>query len=385
MSVLTTAAAAVVTDDHVVVAASVVDPVVVSFDGQYVWSFLPRRDGSRTRGGWRVSWPSVMRELLDGTAFVRLSDADGDRVHFQGAVSFRGNGAPLAFQDAHGNPLAVDKAGHLTRVFSETDDDVRRHIAEGTARAIADLRDRVGIDAHVSYGCLLGAVRDGHMIGHDSDADLAYLSKWAHPADVVRESFRMERELRDLGWKVIRMSGADLKLFLPLPDRRVVHIDVFGAFHVEGTFYQLGGRSGQLDRAALTPASSVMLEGVELAAPADPEAVLEFLYGADWRVPDPAFSPVDPWTGTRRIEGWMRGVRTHVVSWNEIYRNRRTAIPRKRSSFAQWAEKRMHPGATVVDLGSGSGRDSAWFHARGHRVVGFDFSGAALRLTRQRL
>ena len=127
------------------------------------------------------------------------------------------------------------------------------------------------------------------------------------------------------------------------------------------------------------------LEGVELAAPADPEAVLEFLYGPDWRVPDPAFSPVDPWSGVRRIEGWMRGVRTHVVAWNETYRYRRAAIPRRRSSFAEWAEKRMERGRTVADLGSGSGRDSAWFNARGHRVIGFDYSGAALRQTRHRL
>jgi len=385
MSSTTTPAAAIVTDEHVVVDASVVDPVVVSFDGQYVWSFSPRRDGTRSRGGWRVAWPTVMRELLDGTACVRLSDAEGGLVHFEGPVSFHGNTDALSFRDAHGHPLAVDKAGHLTRVFSETDSDVRRHIAEGTARAIADLRERVGIDAHVSYGCLLGAVRDGHMIGHDSDADLAYLSRWTHPADVVRESFRMERDLRGLGWKVVRMSGADLKLFLPLPDGRVVHVDVFGAFHVEGTFYQLGGRSGQLDRSALTPASTVTLEGVELAAPAKPEAVLEFLYGADWRIPDPAFSPVDPWEGTRRIEGWMRGVRTQVVSWNELYRNRRNAIPRKRSSFAVWARARMERPAVVVDLGSGSGRDTAWFHARGHRVVGVDYAGAALRHTRRRL
>ena len=149
---------------------------MVSFDGQYVWSFPPR-DGVRARNGWRVRWPAVMRDLLDGTACVRLSDPDGQRVHFEGPIAFRGNAEPLAFRDAHGHPLAVDKAGHLTRVFSETDDDVRRHIAEGTARAIADLRDRVGIDAHISYGCLLGAVRDGQMIGHDSDADLAYLSR----------------------------------------------------------------------------------------------------------------------------------------------------------------------------------------------------------------
>src|SRR6195952_4291639 len=385
MSVLTSNAPAVVTDDFVVVAASVVDPVVVSFDGQYVWSFAPRRDGSRSRGGWRGPWPPVLRDLLDGPACVRLGDLDGKQVHFEAPVSFKGNTAELSLRDAHGNALAIDKAGHLTRVFSETDAGVRRHIAEGTARAIADLRDRIGVDAHISYGCLLGAVRDGRMIGHDSDADLAYLSRWTHPADVVRESYRMERELRGLGWKVIRMSGADLKLFLPLPDGRVVHVDVFGAFHVEGTFYQLGGRSGELDRSALPPASTVPLEGVELAAPADPETVLAFLYGADWRIPDPAFSPVDPWEGTRRIEGWMRGVRTQVVSWNETFRKRPGRIPRKRSTFAEWALARMDRPAVVADLGSGSGRDSAWFHARGHRVVAFDYSGAALRLTGQRL
>ena len=41
--------------------------------------------------------------------------------------------------------------------------------------------------------------------------------------------------------------------------------------------------------------------------------------------------------------------------------------------------------ATVVDLGSGTGRDSAWFARYRHRVVATDFSGAALRHTRTRL
>ena len=95
MSVLTSTAPAVVTDDFVVVGASVVDPVVVSFDGLYVWSFSPRRDGTRSRGGWRVPWPQVMRDLLDGTTCVRLSDAEGGRVHFESPVAFRGNAAAL--------------------------------------------------------------------------------------------------------------------------------------------------------------------------------------------------------------------------------------------------------------------------------------------------
>src|ERR1700710_537931 len=190
--------AARVTDEHVTVPAAVTEPVVVTFDGQYVWSFSPRRDGVRHGTTWQVPWPEVIRPELEGTTRVRLGDLDGDTVLYESDVAFRGSTAELQLRDRHGHPLAVDRAGHLTRVFSDTGSDVRRHIVEGAARALSQLRDQIGIDAHLSYGCLLGAVRDGRMIGHDSDADLAYLSAHTHPADVVRESFRLEREMRGL-------------------------------------------------------------------------------------------------------------------------------------------------------------------------------------------
>ena len=78
-----------VTDDHVVVPASVMDPVVVTFDGQYVWSFSPDRDGVRSRGGWQVAWPEALRTELVGTARVRLADTLDERVHFEGEIAFR--------------------------------------------------------------------------------------------------------------------------------------------------------------------------------------------------------------------------------------------------------------------------------------------------------
>jgi SAM-dependent methyltransferase len=374
-----------VTDDVVEVPAAVREPVVVTFDGRYVWSFSPARDGSRTRRGWQVPWPEALHALLDGTAAVRLHSPESDTLHFDAVVAFRGNPVELSLADAHGHPLAIDRAGHLTRVFGETEEASRLQIVEGTARALDDLREKVGVDAHLSYGGLLGAVREGRMIAHDSDADLAYLSAHRHPADIILESYGMERAMRSLGWKVVRMSGADLKLFLPLPDGRRVHVDVFGAFHVGETFYQLGGRSGKLPREALTPASTVILEGVELAAPADPERVLEFLYGPTWRVPDPAFQPIDPVSGLRRLDGWLRGTRTNLTDWNELFRTRRAALPRKPSTFARWAATRIPPEAAVVDLGAGNGRDSVYFARRGHRVTAFDYSGASLRQTRRRL
>lgn len=370
-----------VTDRHVQVPWRRRGTVAVAFDGAYVWSFTTPRDGTWSPGGRRVRWPAVLRNRLHGTAVVTLVD---NGTVFERSVSFGGSSAPLDLKDADGNPLAVDSAGHLTRVFSETDDSTRAEVVEATRRALTDLR-AAGYDAHLSYGCLLGAVRDGRMIGHDSDADLAYLSACTTPAQVVLESYAMERELRRLGWRVVRMSGADLKLMHRLPDRRVVHIDVFGGFHVEGTYYQLGGRSGVLPASALTPASTVVLEGVELPAPADPEAVLAFLYGESWRVPDPAFQNDDPPGGLRRIEGWVRGVRHDVVPWNEYYRAHRGDVPWKRSSFAAWAADRIPPTAPIADLGCGTGRDSAWFTRQGRPVLSYDISGTAVRQTKRRV
>ena len=377
-----------VTDDHLVVAAAVVDPVVVTFDGQYVWSFVPRRDGDRTRHGWRVAWPA---------AITRPARRHGLRAagrRRRGAGVLRGRGVvprqprPLLLRDPHGHPLAVDKAGHLTRVFSETDGDVRRQIAEGTARAIADLRDHVG---HRRPRQLrLPARRRPRR--PDDRARLRRRPRLPeprgrHPADVVRESFRIEREMRELGWKVVRMSGADLKLFLPLPDGRVVHVDVFGAFHVEGIFYQLGGRSGALDRDGADPRLDRDARGRRARRAGRPG-------GACWSSSTGRAGACPTRRSSRSTRGPACAGSTagcaasapHVVALErDLPRPPRTrspaGAPRSRSGRSTGCPRRDGRRTSAP----GTGRDSAWFARRGHRVVAVDFSGAALRHTRRRL
>lgn len=371
-----------VTEDHLLVPHRDRGNLTVYFDDAYVWSFTTPRDGAWRPGGRKVPWPAPLRPKLVGTTRVTLRD--GDEVLHEKQARFGGSDDPLVLLDRHGNPIAVDRIGHISRVFSATDSEMRSQIIEGTRLALADLRAD-GYDAHLSYGCLLGAVRDGRMIGHDTDADIAYLSRYTLPAQVISESYAMERALRRRGWQVVRMSNADLKLLHPLPDGRRVHIDIFGAFHVGDTFYQLGGRSGSVPRSALTPASTVVLEGVELPAPADPEAVLAFLYGESWRTPDPAFQNVDPPGGLRRIQGWMRGVRDDAIPWNEYTTARRGELPRKASTFGRWVAERVGPGPTIVDLGCGTGRDTAFFQRQGRTPMAFDASARALMITRRRL
>lgn len=376
------AAGAEVTDQGVVVREAARVPLVLHVDGAYVWSFTPARDGRPHRQGCLVPWPAVLEPFLNGAAVVAVREATGDRVLFEGEVVLGDARGRISIVDGRGHPLCVDKVGHLARAFAATGDGVRDEILAGTQRALRDLREACGVEAYLNYGALLGAVRDGAMIAHDSDTDVCYLSRHTSPADIIRESYAVQRTLRALGWRTLRMSGGDVKLLLPLSDGRLCHIDVFVAFHVDGVFYQLGNRSGVLPAAAVLPVSTVTLHGYDFPAPADPEAMLAFVYGPGWRVPDPSFRYADPPAGVRRLDGWLRGFRTDMGRWTEFYESGRAReVPRRRSDFARWVHAQLPAGEPVADLGAGTGRDAFFFAGRGRPVRAYDFSrGARARI-----
>ena len=289
--------------------------------------------------------------------------------------------------DAEGNPLAVDKGGRLQRDFSNTEDSARDEIMDALEQVMHDLTEKCGLQTYLMYGCLLGAVRNGHMIGHDSDADVAYLSAYTHPFDIIRECTTAIRTMKSLGWKVVKMSGANFKVWVPLPDGRRCGIDVFGSFHIGDSFYVTGSLTGTLDRSALLPFGTVTLEGREITAPAKPEEVLAFTYGPDWRVPDPAFhfdhDPMD----VARMDAWFRAPRRRLRFWHDFYKSPDAArVPTEPSAFALWAQERMaaagHAEGHVLDVGAGTGRDAAYFAARGHRVTALDFTTLGLKQTK---
>lgn len=53
------------------------------------------------------------------------------------------------------------------------------------------------------------------------------------------------------------------------------------------------------------------------------------------------------------------------------------------SSFLSPLEKRLKPGAAILDVGCGSGRDLRWFKERGYSVVGFEKSKGLADLARK--
>jgi len=368
------------------VAAQGTGPLVLSVEDRYLWSLTPERDGTPESGGWLVAWPHVLVRFLNGTGRITVADVTGETVYLDADVTLGSGEGALKIVDGEGAPLSVDKVGHLTRSFAATDEGIREEILDGTQRVLRDLREVCGVEAYLNYGALLGAIRDGAMIAHDSDTDVCYLSRHESPADLIAESYKIERTMRELGWVLLRMSGGDIKVLLRLSDGRVCHIDIFVAFYVRGTFYQLGNRSGRLPREVILPVSQVELHGYTFPAPAQPEAMLAFLYGENWRVPDPSFKYADPVDGVRRLNGWLRGFRSTMGLWTEFWSGPAAGgVPRKSSDFRRWVSSQLEPGSAVVDIGCGNARDAVRLAERGHRVWAVDFSRGALRAAARRI
>jgi SAM-dependent methyltransferase len=315
-------------DEAGVRAASDTEVVLdVLFDGRRIWSFHLHRDGTATDGEHHVDWPGSLRRFLDGVTQLSVVEHVAQNVVFDDEVRFGTADERIAVVNERGLPLGVDKSGRLAQTF---DTRSAEHVAPllDAVEEVLDALRKAGIDAFPAYGTLLGAVREGKLIGHDSDADLGYVSEKTHPADVMLESFRIQRALADMGYPITRYSGAAFKVDVKEGDGSVRGLDVFGGFMMNDHLYLMGEIGTPFKREWIFPLGTTTLEGRTLPAPANTDEFLTATYGPSWRVPDPAYVFV-----ARQEEG----------------------------------------APLVVDVGCGTGADALFYARRGSRVIGLDY------------
>ena len=343
----------------------------VLFDEQRVFAILPERHAVGDDGLRRVEWHPVLHSFLHGASTVTLRTHLEGKVLFQGDVVFGQGADRVRFLDREGYPLAMNKWGGLERPFESGSPESALLLAD-LQELLRIINEDLGRPAFLAYGTLLGAVRSGKFIGHDTDADIAIYSRHENPADIARESFLVQRHLSRLGWRSRRQSGAFVQVWNGPDASDLRKIDIFTAYHVGEWLAVNRWVRAKVPREAMLPLGEVTLEGMTFPAPHDPGAVLAATYGPTWRVPDPTFRFRLTPAMRRRADGWFGWHRLDHGRWRHGVDGAAedSDVP---SELARFVESRQPASSVLVDVGCGEGRDAVWFAERGHHVLGLDY------------
>jgi hypothetical protein len=374
-------------DDRGIAFATTADRSVdVCVDGRRVWTFWSRRDteaagprGYREIAPFRrVEWPTSLQRHLDGRARISLRDSATGELCFERDVALGSGEGPILVQNRMGIDLGIDKSGRLVPTFAGRSDDDIAALLDATEAVLAAVR-ATGVEPFLAYGTLLGAVREGAVLGHDSDADLGYVSRHTDPVDVIRESFDIQRRLAADGWDISRYSGGAFKISVTEADV-TRGLDVFGGFMDQGRLYLMGEVGVDFDPAWVFPLGTAELEGRAMPVPARPEKFLEAMYGPAWKVPDPAFKFTTPERTIRAFDDWFRGTKPGSRVWDRrSAQSQRRPVPDDVSRLARKTRKVAKAmGAEVIEIGAWRGSDSLWLARKGLRVTAYDYVPRAL-------
>ncbi|WP_372728869.1 class I SAM-dependent methyltransferase [Nocardioides sp.] len=356
----------------------------VLFDGHMAWSFSaePRHRVAGDPAAVFVPWPAQMSRWLEGTSEVRV--VNGDEELFADEIVFGSGEGRVEFVDKHGIPVMIDKWGLLQRPFSARDASVVEQMVDVTDRIIEVMAAECGVHAWMAFGTLLGAAREGKVIGHDSDIDLAYLSEKATPAEMTVELWDVARALTRAGLRVLHKSGAFITVVFTSPDKAMASIDIYTCFYVGDLLHETATVRQQVPRSAILPLIELEFEGRMLPAPADPDAMLAVSYGPGWKVPDPSFRHEPGPEITGRFDGWFSSLMRQRRDWERHVVDLAKDDKHGPSDFAAWVAPQLPADARVIDVGAGTGADALHLAGTGVPVLGLDYARQAIRPANRR-
>ncbi|PSC75064.1 hypothetical protein C2E20_1924 [Micractinium conductrix] len=143
--------------------------------------------------------------------------------------------------------------------------------------------EELGQEHWVDFGCLLGIHRDGDLIAHDNDIDLAVLNpEWHKLLAGLQRTLPSKYSLRVVTPND-QPQSAWLRVYCPLG-----MADLFGAYDAghDEIYVDCGhGDTMHIDRHLILPAGRMEWRGRTLRTPANKEGTLAVRYGPTWRTP----------------------------------------------------------------------------------------------------
>ncbi len=175
---------------------------------------------------------------------------------------------------------------------------------EAQVEAEEIFRDIFSKDLFIAYGTLLGLVRENDLIGHDDDVDAMFLLDAQNGYDAGRELFGIAQTLKDAGQNIVNVfPGGNFHWVMS----NNIMLDIFGCWS-DGAILSSYMCSFDGNMSDLLPVSKQELCGISVCVPANPEKILEGIYGEKWTVPDPHFQWQPSQSSKEHMNDFAQGV-----------------------------------------------------------------------------
>lgn len=154
-----------------------------------------------------------------------------------------------------------------------------------------------GKGVFLNSGTLLGVTRDGRLLDHDDDVDLAIVLQASSQEQAAEEWMRLRLTLLQMGLARVEDQREGLLKILKLASPDGFEIDLFPAWEENGRVFVYPHTYGELGVDDVFPLKTCNV--TKLPIPAQPEKMLAVNYGEAWQRPNPYF--VFRWRRANRL------------------------------------------------------------------------------------